>query len=144
MPVAGGRPPPGAVHRAARDVTGDLAAEAAARESVQQAVVQLERTAMRMRSLPLPRLDSGDPSLATACHELAWAAVTLSQSLDPEVSAPQGVPMPRLASHAVGDLLAIVGADLALALPGWDGHGSSDVRMRADRLADTCLALRTR
>ena len=115
-----------------------------AAEGVQQAVAQLELTAARLRSMPLPRLQSGEPTPAADAVELATHVVDLSRRLDPDHSAPVGRPLPVPADHAVGDLLAVVAADLARALAGWNGEGAVEVQLSAEAVAEHCVELRGR
>lgn len=115
-----------------------------ATEGVQQAVFQLELTADRLRSMPLARLRSGEPTPAADAVELATHVVDLSRRLDPEHSAPVDRRLPLPADHAVGDLLAVVAADLARALTGWHGEGAIEVQRSAEIVAERCMELRGR
>ena len=115
-----------------------------AAEGVQQAVAQLELTAARLRSMPLPRLQSGELTPAADAVELATHVVDLSRRLDPDHSAPVGRPLPVPADHAIGDLLAVVAADLARALAGWNGEGAVEVQLSAEAVAEHCVELRGR
>ncbi len=81
---------------------------------------QLERTVSWLTSMPLNRLDRGDPgpSIAARANEMANRLVRIQLVLEPAsypLHAADELLVPRVKSHAAGSQLAVVGNELLAA-----------------------------
>jgi hypothetical protein len=80
--------------------------------TVTEAIVQLRRTAAFLRSMPIARLTRGNPTAADLGRAIANSAASLAAELLPDDGPPVDARLPQVEDRAVGDLIAMVAAEL--------------------------------
>jgi len=78
---------------------------AADAEDLRALEVELSRVADRLNGMPLTRAESA----SEACYDTAGLIVERTRTMTPAI--PAGAALPRLAPHALGALIAVVGRD---------------------------------
>ncbi len=115
-------------------------------DDVREVATEVDRVADRLRSLGAPRLQRswqpGRPSLADVAHDLSRHLAGLAEQAAALGAgrAPAERELPRLAPHAAGDQLAVLGHDLAAALEELDTDQTST--LRTDWATEAVQALR--